>query len=168
MANVREAQITRLTQERLTAIEKFLPVRDSFRDNLQARQQQRVEFAADTERLFKPITSATEKVVTATENVSTEVAKVGTETEKIAKRTKQVKKSLKTLPADIVSAQSAPVAAQPDPVVAQPEPVDEQAQTGRTVYRPDEVFTTATLSEINEKDNIDDLVRYTLFKKRPR
>ena len=59
-------------------------MRDSFRDNLQARQQQRVEFAADIEQLFKPITTSTEK---------------------IAKRTKQVKKSLKTLPADIVAAQ---------------------------------------------------------------
>ena len=134
MTNVGEAQITRLTREQLATIKKFLPVRDSFRDNLQARQQQRVELTADTEQLFKPITTATEKVVTATEKAGTETAKVGTETEKIAKRTKQVKKSLKSLPVDIVAAQPAPVAAQPEPVAAHPEPVDEQAQTGRKVY----------------------------------
>ena len=49
MANVGEAQITRLTREGLAAIKKFLPVRDAFRDDLHARQQQRVDFTADTE-----------------------------------------------------------------------------------------------------------------------
>jgi len=73
MANVGEAQITRLTRERLTAIKKFRPVRDAFRDNLQAQQQQRVEFTADTERLFKPVTTATEKVLTAIEKYKLEV-----------------------------------------------------------------------------------------------
>ena len=90
MANVGEAQITRLTRERLAAIKKFLPVRDSFRDNLQTQQQQRVEFTAETEQLFKPITTGAEKVVAATE-------KVGTDTEKIRKRTRKIKEKLKTI-----------------------------------------------------------------------
>ncbi|KAL3886811.1 hypothetical protein ACJMK2_026780 [Sinanodonta woodiana] len=63
---VGEAQITRLNRERLEAIKKFLPVRDAFRDNLQ-QQQQRDEFKIGSAELFKPITTATEKVVTAIE-----------------------------------------------------------------------------------------------------
>ncbi|KAL3882068.1 hypothetical protein ACJMK2_028443 [Sinanodonta woodiana] len=64
---VGEAQITRLNRERLEAIKKFLPVRDAFRDNLQRQQQQRDEFKIGSTELFKPITTATEKVVTAIE-----------------------------------------------------------------------------------------------------
>ena len=73
MANIGEAHITRLNRERLAAINKFLPVRDSFRDNLQAQQQQRIAFTADTEQLFKPRTTATEKVETAIEESKPEV-----------------------------------------------------------------------------------------------
>ncbi|KAL3874286.1 hypothetical protein ACJMK2_037325 [Sinanodonta woodiana] len=70
---VGEAQITRLNRERLEAIKKFLPVRDAFRDNLQRQQQQRDEFKIGSAELFKPITTATEKVVTATEKVATAI-----------------------------------------------------------------------------------------------
>ena len=34
--SVGEAQITRLTRKRLAALKKFIPVRDAFRDHLQA------------------------------------------------------------------------------------------------------------------------------------
>ena len=95
MSNIGEAQIKRLTRERLAAIKKFLPVRDAFRDHLQSQQQARAEFTADTERLFAPIT-------TATKQVGNEVA---TDTTKIAARTEQTKQILKTLPGGIVSAQ---------------------------------------------------------------
>ena len=95
---VGEAQITRLTRERLAALKKFIPVRDAFRDNLQARQQQLVDFTTGTERLFKPITAATGQVGTKIDQVGTDVTKVGTEvakviadTTKIAERTKQTK-----------------------------------------------------------------------------
>ena len=71
---VGEAQITRSTKERLASIKKFLPVRDSFRDNLQARQQEKMDFTTDTQQLFAPITTATEKVVTAIEASRPEVA----------------------------------------------------------------------------------------------
>ena len=93
--SVGEAQITRLTRERLAALKKFIPVRDAFRDNLQARQQQLIEFTTGTERLFKLITAATEQVSTKIAQVGTDVTKVGTEvarvaadTTKIAERTK--------------------------------------------------------------------------------
>ena len=96
--SVGEAQRTRLNRERLTALKKFILVRDALRDHLQARQQQLVEFITSTERLFKPITAATEQVGTKISQVGTDVTKVGTEvarvaadTTKIAERTKQTK-----------------------------------------------------------------------------
>ena len=57
----------------MAAIKKFLPVRDSFRDNLQARQQAKLDFTADTEKLFAPITAATGEVVTAIKESRPEV-----------------------------------------------------------------------------------------------
>ena len=95
--------------------------------------------------MFKPITTSTEKIVAATERISTE-------TEKIAKRTKQVKKSLKTLPTDIVAAQS---------------PTDDRTsqsedQEDGSIIDPTKILSTATIREINQKDNINDLARYAV------
>ena len=86
--SVGEAQITRLTRERLEALKKFIPVRDAFRDHLQAQQQQLVDFTTGTEQLFKPVTAVTEQV-------GTKVAQVGTDTTEIAKQTKRVEEILK-------------------------------------------------------------------------
>ncbi len=47
----------KLARERLEAIKKYLPVRDSVKQQLQSRQESQVEFEEDTKQLFKPISS---------------------------------------------------------------------------------------------------------------
>ena len=108
MANIGKSRTARLAQERLEAIKKFLPVRDSVRDKLQAQQQARVEFATSAEELFKPVTTPTEKAATDTKEALTGEAgilptltRTAADTEKIARRTKQTKEILQTLPGDI-------------------------------------------------------------------
>ena len=63
MSNIGEAYSTRLARERQEAIKKFIPLRDSLRRKLQERQESQVDYVEGTERLFKPITATTEKVV---------------------------------------------------------------------------------------------------------
>jgi hypothetical protein len=75
----------------LAAIKKFIPVRDSFRDNLQARQQAKLDFTADTEKLFAPITTATGEVVTAIKESKPDVApEVTPEVKPEEKKTKKI------------------------------------------------------------------------------
>ena len=63
MAN--QSLTTRLAQERLAAIKRFIPVRYRVREKLQRRQELQTDFAVGTEEVFKPITSATKDVKTA-------------------------------------------------------------------------------------------------------
>ena len=62
-----EALTTKLARERLAAIKRFLPVRDSVRNKLQRRQEMQTDFSIGSEQLFAPITSANKDVKTATE-----------------------------------------------------------------------------------------------------
>ncbi|KAL3874735.1 hypothetical protein ACJMK2_037707 [Sinanodonta woodiana] len=64
---VGKAFTTRLNQERLAAIKKFIPLRDKVREKLQQRQQTQIDFTLESEQLFFPITSATKDVKTAAE-----------------------------------------------------------------------------------------------------
>ena len=141
MSKIGEAQVTRLARERLAAIKKFIPVRDKFRDNLQAQQQQRDDFRVGAVETFKPITESTEKIVAATEQV-------GKETEKIARRTKQVKKSLKTLPTDIAAAQ---LAIQPE---ERAEERTEERIEGRPIIDPTTIFSKNLIKIIKPVDDI--------------
>ena len=61
MTNVGESYQSRLSRERAALLSKFIPVKRALQEKL--RQQQDLK----TEELFKPITTATEKVVTAIE-----------------------------------------------------------------------------------------------------
>ncbi len=83
--------------QRLEAINKYLPVRDAVKQQLQQRQETQISFAEDTEQLFKPITETTKDI----QPVLNQTAKA---TEKIAKRTKQTKKLLRDLPVEIAAA----------------------------------------------------------------
>ncbi|KAL3851767.1 hypothetical protein ACJMK2_015477 [Sinanodonta woodiana] len=62
-----EALTTRLNRERLAALKKFIPLRDSVREKLQRRQEAQTDFTLESEQLFSPITSATKAVTTAAE-----------------------------------------------------------------------------------------------------
>ena len=92
MTNIGEAQITRQTRERLAMLKKFIPVRDSFRDNLQRQQDMEMQFKIGQEKSMKPITSA---IGDAAMKVASEVTKVGTKTDQISSRMKKMKKYVK-------------------------------------------------------------------------
>ena len=64
---VNQSLTTRLAQERLEAIKKFLPIRDRLRNKLQQREALQTDFSVSSEHLFAPITSATRDVKTLTE-----------------------------------------------------------------------------------------------------
>jgi hypothetical protein len=75
--HIGEPHSARLARERLEAIKKYLPVRDSVKRQLHSRQESQVEFEEDTKQLFKPITETTkgiqpvlEKTAEVTENNS--------------------------------------------------------------------------------------------------
>ena len=62
-----ESLTTKLARERLSAIKRFIPLRDRVRDKLQQRQESQIDFSESSEQLFAPITTATRDVKTATE-----------------------------------------------------------------------------------------------------
>lgn len=62
-----ESLTTKLARERLSAIKRFIPLRDRVRDKLQRRQESQIDFSESSEQLFAPITTATRDVKTATE-----------------------------------------------------------------------------------------------------
>ena len=84
MANIGEPHSAKLARERLEAIKKYLPVRDSVKQQLQSRQESQVQFEEDTKQLFKSITETTKDIQPVLE-------KTAEATEKIAKRTKKTK-----------------------------------------------------------------------------
>ncbi|KAL3883600.1 hypothetical protein ACJMK2_029921 [Sinanodonta woodiana] len=62
-----EALTTKLARERLSAIKRFIPLRDRVRDKLQRRQDSHIDFFESSEQLFAPITTATRGVAAARE-----------------------------------------------------------------------------------------------------
>jgi hypothetical protein len=87
---VNEALTTRLARERLDAIRRFVPIRDSVRNKLQQRQSLQTDFALGSEELFKPVTTATKGVERALLGDDPETGKsVIGELEKLAAKTEQ-------------------------------------------------------------------------------
>jgi hypothetical protein len=109
--NIGEPYSAKLAREQLEAIKRYLPVRDSVKQQLQSRQESQVEFEEDTKQLFKPITESTKGLLPALE-------KTAEATGKIAERPKQTKRILRGLPADTAAAQSI----QPEGAEAPPAP----------------------------------------------
>ena len=106
---------TKLAQERLAALKRFIPLRDRVRDKLQQQQESQIDFSESSQQLFAPITTATKGVTAATEraiygDIPEEERKKKTPLldtlEKIAAETGQTKQSLETLPVDIATARS--------------------------------------------------------------
>ncbi|KAL3888541.1 hypothetical protein ACJMK2_000907 [Sinanodonta woodiana] len=47
-----ESLTTKLARERLSAIKRFIPLRDRVRDKLQRRQESQIDFSESSEQLF--------------------------------------------------------------------------------------------------------------------
>ncbi|KAL3855010.1 hypothetical protein ACJMK2_014242 [Sinanodonta woodiana] len=69
-----ESLTTKLARERLSAIKRFIPLRDRVRDKLQQRQESQIDFSESSEQLFAPITTATKDGKTATDEQHTDIS----------------------------------------------------------------------------------------------
>ncbi len=142
--NIGEAHSAKITRERLKAIKKYLPVRDAVKKQLQERQEGQVEFAEDTEQLFKPIIDTTKPLLPVLE-------KTAEATEKIAKRTKKTKKILKELPAEIAAA--TPVPEIPQDVDQARAEIGDLSEQSNISYK----FGVDAIADIKSAKNVEDL-----------
>ncbi len=74
--SIGEPHSAKLARERLEAIKKYLPVRDSVKEQLKSRQESRFEFEEDTKQLFKPITETTKGIQTVLERTAEATEKI--------------------------------------------------------------------------------------------
>jgi hypothetical protein len=135
--SIGEPHSARLARERLEAIKKYLPVRDSVKQQLQSRQESQVEFEEDTKQLFKPITETTKPLLPALE-------KTAEATGKIAERTKQTKRILRGLPAEIA-------AAMPVPEIPEDEDQPEGAEAPAPEQKSHAISTAELINKFNEE-----------------
>ena len=128
-----ESLTTRLARERLTAIKKFIPVRDRLREKLQQRQQAQTDFSVSSEQLFTPITSATKDVKKLTEAAiygdipereRAKKAPLLDTLEKIAAETGQTRAGIQQLSSDIKTQHEYERLADIDDSAPEPQPVD--------------------------------------------
>ncbi len=80
--SIGEPHSAKLARERLEAIKKYLPVRDSVKQQLQSRQESQVEFEEDTKQLFKPITETSKAIQPVLEKTAEATEKKNRKTKK--------------------------------------------------------------------------------------
>ncbi len=135
--SIGEAHSARLARERLEAIQKYLPVRDAVKEQLQSRQESQVEFEEDTKQLFKPITETTKDIQPV----------LG----KIAERTKKTKKILKELPAEIAAA--IPVPEMPEDADQARAEIGDLSEQSNISYK----FSVDAIADIRSAENVNNL-----------